>query len=301
MPFDAHKNLAIGTIAIAPTPATSGTLLAVGPSEFLRFPAAPFNVTIWPANQIPTPINAEIARVTEVSGDFFTIVRAQEGSTARAIVVGDLILNPPTVKTFTDIESGVNFPRLVTPGGITSGTGAALAGAGQVLVGNGNTPGANYTLLAGFVTHFGTNVPGPENQILFYTPGGLAGYIQTNGTTTAYLSASDARLKQDQGVVGRAVAGAVLRDTVIHDFIWTYDGRPGRGVFAQEAVSVAPGAVAVGSDEVDEAGRLVQPWAVDYTKYVPDLIVGWQAHEGAIAALEARIAALEARVAALAG
>ncbi len=41
--------------------------------------------------------------------------------------------------------------------------------------------------------------------------------------------------------------------------------------------------------------RLMNPWKVDYSKYVPDLIVGWQQQRQEIADLKARIAELEAR------
>jgi hypothetical protein len=42
-------------------------------------------------------------------------------------------------------------------------------------------------------------------------------------------------------------------------------------------------------------GRLAKPWGVDYSKYVPDLIVGWQQHDATIQQLAARIAALETK------
>ena len=81
------------------------------------------------------------------------------------------------------------------------------------------------------------------------------------------------------------------------------DGVKSRGVFAQEAYAIAPFAVFVGSDELKD-GHLANPWSVDYSKFVPDLIVGWQQHDATIAtlttqntALEARIAILEARLA----
>jgi hypothetical protein len=118
MPFDAHKNLAIGTIYIQPTPPASGVYLFVNPGDGARFPTPPFNATVWPANEPPTPVNAEILRVTGIDGDGFNIVRAQEGSTARAIAPGDLLAATITAKVITDIESGVNFPALASSGNI---------------------------------------------------------------------------------------------------------------------------------------------------------------------------------------
>lgn len=116
----------------------------------------------------------------------------------------------------------------------------------------------------------------------------------TNSTTTAYNTSSDERLKTDLGL---AADLSVLRDTKVHDFTWTESGIVARGVFAQEAVLVNPAAITVGNDEHTADGHLVQPWQADYSKYVADLIVGWQAHESRIVELEARIAALEAKIA----
>lgn len=106
--FDAHKNLAIGSIVVPPTPGTSGNTIAVAAGQGARFPAVPFNATIWPANQPALPTNAEIVRAVNRAGDSFQITRAQEGSTAREVVAGDLIAATITAKTLTDIETVVN-------------------------------------------------------------------------------------------------------------------------------------------------------------------------------------------------
>jgi hypothetical protein len=386
--FDAHKNLAISTVQTAPTPPTSGTLVAVASGEFTRFPTAPFSATIWPANQLPNPVTAEVVRVTQVAGDWLTIVRGQEGTVARSIVAGDLIGATITVKTITDLEAGTNFPQLVSAGDVSLGGHIHLTGAGTHLIapatvdGNdvgalylagggdaaptrgasiallgadaaGNTgsiqlvagdatpgniffqtgggavrgvmhrsgglswgsshdPGAGTFLVASgpptaglaFIemrgsgtTLFGAPVTSVHNVQWFVNGNGFVGGISCTGTTTAYSTTSDARLKDDLGVLRMDTTGEVLRQTVVHEFTWKADGTPGRGVFAQEAVEVAPFAVTVGTD--DAQGQMVTPWAVDYAKYVPDLIVGWQSHDTAVAALTAKVAALEARLAAL--
>jgi hypothetical protein len=103
MAFDAHKNFAYSTVVTPPSPATSGTSIVVGNAAL--FPAAPFNVTIWPAYpELPTSTSAEIARCTAISGNTLTITRAQEGSSARTILAGDQIAATITVKTLTDLE-----------------------------------------------------------------------------------------------------------------------------------------------------------------------------------------------------
>lgn len=107
MSFDAHKNFGYSTVATAPSPATTGTSLVVATGDGAKFPAAPFNATVWPAGTQPTDANAEIVRVTAITTDTLTITRAQEGSTARAIIVGDQIANTATAKVFTDIEAAI--------------------------------------------------------------------------------------------------------------------------------------------------------------------------------------------------
>jgi len=101
---DAHANFAIGAVATAPSPATSGTSLTVGSGQGALFPLPPFNATVWATGATPTTANAEIVRVTGRATDTFTIVRAQEGSTARTIIATDQIMAAITAKTLTDLE-----------------------------------------------------------------------------------------------------------------------------------------------------------------------------------------------------
>lgn len=108
--FDAHKNFPISTVATAPSPATSGTSLVVASGHGTRFPTAPFNATVWPIDVQPTPANAEIVRVTARSTDTLTIARAQEGTSARTVVVGDQIAATITAETLTDVERSILPP-----------------------------------------------------------------------------------------------------------------------------------------------------------------------------------------------
>lgn len=106
MAFDIHANFSSTTVTNAPTPAISGTSLTVLSAS--SFPAtAPFNITIWPIGTQPSPANAEIASVTNVAGNVFSINRAAENSSARTILVGDNVALTVTKKLFTDIENKV--------------------------------------------------------------------------------------------------------------------------------------------------------------------------------------------------
>jgi hypothetical protein len=129
--FDPHANFAYSTVATAPSPAASGTSLTLATGGGALMPTAPFNATVWPAGAQPLSSNAEIVRVTGVAGDVLTIVRAQEGSSARSILVGDQFSATITKKTLTDIET-------VVPAVGSISAGAASASLGQVVFSNSN-------------------------------------------------------------------------------------------------------------------------------------------------------------------
>ncbi len=129
MTFDAHNNFAYSTVATAPSPASSGTSLVVHAGDGALFPAAPFNATVWPVGVQPLTTNAEIVRVTNVSTDTLTIVRAQESSSARSIVVGDQIAVTITKKVITDIEAA-------TVGGAAQSVAKVYSSATQTVANN---------------------------------------------------------------------------------------------------------------------------------------------------------------------
>lgn len=160
MTFDAHANFAYGTVLTPPSPATSGTSLTLAAGQGALMPAAPFNATVWPALVQPTAANAEIVRVTALATDTLTIARAQEGSGARTILVGDQLAASITAKTLTDVE-------MATAGGDASGALGALT---VNTVQSGKTP-------ATLGSDGAVGGPGgsPSKRILYFTrPGSLA-------------------------------------------------------------------------------------------------------------------------------
>jgi hypothetical protein len=96
-----------------------------------------------------------------------------------------------------------------------------------------------------------------------------------------YNITSDKRLKND---IGAVTSTDVIANTIIHDFTWKSDGSQARGVFAQEAAKTLPCAVKVG----DDGEEVKDQWQVDYSKYVPDIIVELQALRARVAELEAK-------------
>ena len=158
---------------------------------------------------------------------------------------------------------------------------------------NPDTSGVNGARMWNDTDHsrldFGKSASGTRTVQAYYYTGSARGSITYDDTSTAFNTSSDKDLKVDRGV---ATTPLYLPRLVVHDFDWKETGTRARGVFAQDAYLVHKDAVSVGNDtDLNPDGTKKQPWSVDYSKYVPDLIVGWQNHEARIAALEAKLEA----------
>jgi microcystin-dependent protein len=122
--LDGVSNFGLSTVATAPLPASTGTSCIVALGDGARFPTAPFNAVVWPQGVRPSAANAEIVRVTAKATDQFTITRAQEGTSARSILVGDQIAAPITAKTLTDLQAAIDTIVTVPTGSIIQFGGA---------------------------------------------------------------------------------------------------------------------------------------------------------------------------------
>ncbi len=202
MAFDVHTNLAVSNVATAPSPATSGTSLVVTAGAGTHFGTPPFNITIWPAGATTTFANAEIARCTAIATDTLTIVRAQEGTTARTVVVGDLV--------FTDMEAGLPYFNIVnygaTTGAADNATAIAAALTAAVAAGGGVVWFPAGTWLASSVVR-------PSNVFL----GGIKGasilkqVASTSGDFVSSTSFSSQTLQGTQaGVQGGGMFGLIV-------------------------------------------------------------------------------------------
>ncbi len=105
--WDNYKNFAYGIIAVAPFPATSGGTFQLVGGQGALFASGSFPIVLCPPGVEPTLANAEIAYCSARSLDAFTITRAQEGTTAKAVDAGWQVIAGPTVKTLTDIQGAV--------------------------------------------------------------------------------------------------------------------------------------------------------------------------------------------------
>lgn len=177
-----------------------------------------------------------------------------------------------------------------------------ISGGGSILIGTAAIYGTSLvTINASGAAHMqGITIKNTDagNSIAYLqfvsSGGGSTGQVtQLSASSVQYTTTSDARLKHD---CGRATDLTNLRRLVIHDFDWMVDGVRDRGVFAQEAYDLFPRAIVVGTDERTDSGDLLHPWGTDYSKFVADLIVGWQQHEIEIADLRTELAFLKRTV-----
>ena len=129
-----------------------------------------------------------------------------------------------------------------------------------------------------------------RSPITFYNANGFVGRISTNGSSTAYLTSSDYRLKEDvQPMVGASDRVLALNPV---NFAWKVDGSRVDGFLAHEAQAVVPEAVTGAKDAVDADGNPVYQ-GIDQSKLVPLLTAALQEALNEIAALKDRVAALE--------
>ena len=173
-----------------------------------------------------------------------------------------------------------NFTTVLANAGVTADNDSALEAR--------NPTGGS----GGLILRNPSNNTGSKIARFYGWDGSETGYISTYVNSTFYATSSDSRLKENVGV---ATDTSVIDNLIIRDFRWKASGQVDRGVFAQEAKEVNPSAVIEGSDELTEHGTIAVPWGVDYSKFIPDIIVHAQQLKKRVEELEARLAALESK------
>jgi hypothetical protein len=144
----------------------------------------------------------------------------------------------------------------------------------------------------GFGIIFRPAINTAATPVLFQNAAGTeVGSISTStGTSTAYVTSSDYRLKEDvQPMVGSVDRLMALKPV---NFAWKVDGSRVDGFLAHEAQEVVPECVTGEKDAVDDEGN-PQYQGIDQSKIVPLLVAALQEALTKIEALEARVAALE--------
>ena len=103
------------------------------------------------------------------------------------------------------------------------------------------------------------------------------GNIRTNGSSTAYNTSSDARLKD---VTGEARGLEVINELNPVSYNWKATGEADEGLIAQEVLDIVPNAVS-GSEE--------EMYQMDYSKLVVHLVAGMKEQQTQIEALQSEI------------
>ncbi len=109
--FTNKKNLAVGTVHVAPAPPLTGQVFECGVGQGTDFPDEPFWLLLWPgpASAVqPVLANAEMCFCTDRTGDVFTVDRHQGGTTAKPIAIGWQIFNCIPVEDIEALEKHPN-------------------------------------------------------------------------------------------------------------------------------------------------------------------------------------------------
>jgi hypothetical protein len=234
-----YKNFAYSTVLTAPSPETTGTSLVVQSGDGAKFPAVPFNATVWATNANPTTTNSEIVRVTNISTDTLTIVRyasapatiGEPNNQSRSIVEGDQIAATITGQTllaqteyrFNVCDYGAKgdgstndltaIQACITAAGAAGGRGVdVFFPAGVYAVGGTITCNFNNVMLIG---------SGWESTVIYCTVT-TDDVIQFGDNSTVYSGCglkSMSVWKSSQGTTGFNINIRKMNDVVITDFV----------------------------------------------------------------------------------
>jgi hypothetical protein len=120
--------------------------------------------------------------------------------------------------------------------------------------------------------------------------GSTVGSISVSGSSTAYNTSSDYRLKQDIQPMQNALAKVAALKPVTYK--WKVDGSDGEGFIAHELQAVVPDCVTGAKDAVDAEGKPVYQ-GIDTSFLVATLTAALQELRAIVDSQAARIAALE--------
>jgi hypothetical protein len=194
---------------------------------------------------------------------------------------------------FSTGASSTERMRIDSSGNLLVGTTTFASGQNGVLM-RGTSGGATDEVL-----QVRTSGTGSKFNTGFYNDNGRVGSIQTNGSSTSFVTSSDYRLKEDIAPMMGALAKVALLKPVTYK--WKVDGSDGQGFIAHELNEVVPDCVSGGKDAVDADGNPVYQ-GIDTSFLVATLTAAIQelkalvdTQASTITTLTDRITALEAK------
>lgn len=126
------------------------------------------------------------------------------------------------------------------------------------------------------------------DAVAFNNGGSRVGTITYNNTSTAYLTSSDYRLKENvQPMTGALAKLAALKPCT---YTWKADGSNGEGFIAHELAEICPHAVTGEKDAVNEDGS-IKPQGIDTSFLVATLTAAIQELKAEVDSLRAQVEA----------
>jgi hypothetical protein len=151
-----------------------------------------------------------------------------------------------------------------------------ITSGGAVCIGGTSYGGLGISFNQSVGQIFNYSGTGVNTNIEFKNSNGTVGYIQSNGSTTSYVTTSDYRLKEDFKILNGLEKVLAIRT---YDYKWKNSNDRMDGVIAHELAEVLPYAVYGEKDAEKMQG-------VDYSKLVPILVKSIQELEARIKQLE---------------
>jgi len=170
------------------------------------------------------------------------------------------------------------------PRDFTSGSGVALVPSAAYEYATANS-------VVSFMNYTGS-ASGAGTFITFRQQGAARGSISTNGSTTAYNTSSDYRLKENIAPMTGALD--IVQTLKPSTYTWKETGVNSQGFIAHELQAVVPDCVTGEKDAVDAEGKPVYQ-GVDTSFLVATLTAAIQEQQTIINDLKARVIALESK------
>lgn len=210
------------------------------------------------------------------------------GSIIYNAAIDTLTLNSFATINFTRGASATESMRITNNGNIvlnnTSAAGYVLESYGDSGKYNVYFKQTNNNASFPIQTNEHAATSGTRRMLVFAVTGTDVGSITSNGSTTAFNTSSDYRLKEDlKDYNGLSIINSIKT----YDFKWINEDERNYGVIAHELAEIIPYAVVGEKDELKEDGK-INPQGVDYSKLVPILIKSIQEQQKQIEYLKSK-------------
>ena len=172
--------------------------------------------------------------------------------------------------------------RIDSSGRLLVGTTSVISGSGAIIQGQGAAGTPAFA--------FNRSNAGGIGYFYYANTASPVGSIDITSTSTAYVTSSDYRLKENIQPMQNALATVAQLNPVT--YTWKADGSDGQGFIAHELQSVVPDCVTGEKDAVDAEGKPVYQ-GIDTSFLVATLCKAIQELEAELDATKAEVAALK--------